>query len=208
MPTINKLSAVSVVSGSDLLPIYSAENGDARKASLNVIKNFVEEDFELQGGLLAISSIFGLRKTVADSIALTADYQNIADYDSSLITPSDRISLSASTVIGEFVATRDISHIQFWVTLTGTWPANRDLSLAVLVGTDAAPYESSFKYVGAGRGPGNVVTASFSGPAANLNNGGNLIREGEKVKLVAKFNIADTLELSRLAFVVQTLDGI
>lgn len=42
MPTINQLSAVSSLSGSDLLPIYSAQNGDARKASLNTLLDWIE----------------------------------------------------------------------------------------------------------------------------------------------------------------------
>lgn len=35
MPTINQLNAVDTPSGSDLLPIYSQSNGDARKLSLS-----------------------------------------------------------------------------------------------------------------------------------------------------------------------------
>ena len=34
MPTINELNAVTQVSGSDLLPVFSQSNGDARKLSL------------------------------------------------------------------------------------------------------------------------------------------------------------------------------
>lgn len=41
MPTINQLSAVDQVVSSDQVPIYSSENGDARKASMAVIAAFL-----------------------------------------------------------------------------------------------------------------------------------------------------------------------
>lgn len=40
MPTINRLSAVDAVVSSDQVPIYSSENGDARKASMAVLLAF------------------------------------------------------------------------------------------------------------------------------------------------------------------------
>jgi len=42
MATINQLSAVDQVVSSDQIPIYSSEQGDARKASLAVIAAFVQ----------------------------------------------------------------------------------------------------------------------------------------------------------------------
>lgn len=43
MPTINQLSAVDQVQSSDQVPIYSSENGDARKASLATLKTFLQQ---------------------------------------------------------------------------------------------------------------------------------------------------------------------
>lgn len=40
MPTINQLSAVDQVVSSDQIPIYSSENGDARKASMATLLAF------------------------------------------------------------------------------------------------------------------------------------------------------------------------
>jgi len=45
MPTINQLSAVTSVVASDLLPLYSSANGDARKASMSVVLDFIEANF-------------------------------------------------------------------------------------------------------------------------------------------------------------------
>jgi hypothetical protein len=44
MTTINQLSAVDSVVSSDQVPIYSSTNGDARKASMNVLKQFILAD--------------------------------------------------------------------------------------------------------------------------------------------------------------------
>lgn len=42
MPTINQLSAVDQVQASDQVPIYSSNNGDARKASMSVLAAFLQ----------------------------------------------------------------------------------------------------------------------------------------------------------------------
>lgn len=42
MTTINELSAVAVLTGADLVPIFSSANGDARKASMTVLAAFVQ----------------------------------------------------------------------------------------------------------------------------------------------------------------------
>ncbi len=42
MTTINQLSAVDSVTGADQVPIYSSSNGDARKASMTVIAEFIQ----------------------------------------------------------------------------------------------------------------------------------------------------------------------
>ena len=207
MPAINQLNALGTPSESDLVPVYSQQNGDARKLSLGDLKDFVLADDADAGGILGISSLYSMRKTGPATVAIGTSYSNIANWDSQLIVPSNRGSLSLSRVLGEWVATRDISHVMMYANLSATWATNRELTLAILIGTDAAPYESSVKFIGAGRNPGKAVV-SLAGPGANLNNGGNVIREGEKIRLVAKFNAADNLIIDRAVFTVQTLDGI
>lgn len=207
MPTINSLNAIDSPDGSDLLPIWSQQNGDTRKISVNNFKDYILAGDADAGGILGISSLYSMRKTGPATVAIGTGYSNIANWDSQLIVPSNRGSLSLSRVPGEWVATRDISHVMMYANLSATWATNRELTLAILIGTDAAPYESSVKFIGVGRGPGKAV-ASIAGPGANLNNGGNVIRAGEKIRLVAKFNAADNLIIDRAVFTVQTLDGI
>lgn len=43
MPQINQLAAVDQVQPGDQIPIYSSDNGDARKASLSLLKTFFQE---------------------------------------------------------------------------------------------------------------------------------------------------------------------
>lgn len=42
MPQINKLSATDTIQGSDLFPVYIQSSGDARKASANVLLDFIK----------------------------------------------------------------------------------------------------------------------------------------------------------------------
>jgi len=44
MPTISQLTAVSSVQNTDQVPVYSTDNGDARKASLSVFKTYILTD--------------------------------------------------------------------------------------------------------------------------------------------------------------------
>lgn len=44
MTTINQLSAVDAVQASDQIPVYSSENGDARKAALSLLKTYFQTD--------------------------------------------------------------------------------------------------------------------------------------------------------------------
>ena len=43
MPQINQLSAIDQVQPGDQVPIYSSSNGDARKASLSLLKTFFQD---------------------------------------------------------------------------------------------------------------------------------------------------------------------
>jgi archaellum component FlaF (FlaF/FlaG flagellin family) len=45
MPYINQLSAVDTVRSSDQVPIYDSSNGDARRASMALIRSFVLENY-------------------------------------------------------------------------------------------------------------------------------------------------------------------
>ena len=45
MTTINQLSAVDTVSAGDLVPIFSTNNGDARKAAMSVLQAFILDNF-------------------------------------------------------------------------------------------------------------------------------------------------------------------
>lgn len=45
MTTINRLTAADTLSASDQIPIYSASNGDARRASMTTVLAFVSDSF-------------------------------------------------------------------------------------------------------------------------------------------------------------------
>jgi hypothetical protein len=44
VPTINQLSQIDQVQSSDQIPLYSANNGDARKASVNQLTEYLQEN--------------------------------------------------------------------------------------------------------------------------------------------------------------------
>lgn len=52
MPTINQLTAVDSVLGSDQIPLYSSDNGDARKASMSVVAKYINAQYVPKSGLV------------------------------------------------------------------------------------------------------------------------------------------------------------
>jgi len=52
MPTINQLTAVDTVTASDLIPIWSSTDGDARKASANTLKTYLTGGVSVNDGLI------------------------------------------------------------------------------------------------------------------------------------------------------------
>lgn len=70
MPTINQLNAVDTPSASDLLPIYSQSNGDARKISLANFAAWLQSQTSLNDGKVtqyAAPSANAFTVTVTDS---------------------------------------------------------------------------------------------------------------------------------------------
>ena len=52
MPTINQLTATDTVTASDLIPIWSSTDGDARKASANTLKTYLTGGVSVNDGLI------------------------------------------------------------------------------------------------------------------------------------------------------------
>lgn len=65
---INQLTAVDSVSASDLLPIFSTSNGDARKAAMSVLLAYLQDNLTSSGGFLtqySAPSATGFSVTIA-----------------------------------------------------------------------------------------------------------------------------------------------
>lgn len=70
MPTINQLNSVDTPSGSDLLPIFSQQNGDARNISLSNFSTWLKSQDGSPGAMrtqYAAPSLTGFTVVVADS---------------------------------------------------------------------------------------------------------------------------------------------
>lgn len=67
MTTINQLSAVDAVTGSDQLPIYSSANGDARKSSITVLIDYIRQNLGIASGTSFTASSYA--KVTAVSVS-------------------------------------------------------------------------------------------------------------------------------------------
>ena len=55
MATINQLSATDTLTGGDLLPVYVSDNGDARKASITLLKTYMQNNLTFPSTSTGIS---------------------------------------------------------------------------------------------------------------------------------------------------------
>jgi hypothetical protein len=71
MATINQLSAVDAVVSSDQIPIYSSNNGDARKASLATVAKYLSTQTSFVDGMItqyAAPSATGFTVNILDGV--------------------------------------------------------------------------------------------------------------------------------------------
>lgn len=70
MSTINQLNAADALVSADQIPIYSSSNGDARKVSASVLRDYVLDGINAADGFLtqyAAPSATGFTATITDS---------------------------------------------------------------------------------------------------------------------------------------------
>lgn len=89
MPTINELNAATQVSGSDLLPIFSQSNGDARKLSLTNFATWLS-------GVLASNSNMVTQYSAPSSTGFTVQTNDSSDSVWLILTPTG--TLAAGTI--------------------------------------------------------------------------------------------------------------
>lgn len=210
MSNINQLSPDISPQGSDQLAIWNQNAGQPRKVSLSAILSLFESSFTFSaGGLLLAGSLYALRRTQAENVALTTTPVPIAPYDANGATTLNQggQTLTENVTTGVMQATRAIKACAFWVALVGSLPSPRVLTLQVQTGPVGGPlYTSEFQALIAQTGASQAF--SFSGILQNPNNVNSQINAGDVIQLVASADAATTLSLTRASLIVQPLDGV
>lgn len=210
MSNINQLSPDISPQLADQLAIWNQNAGQPRKVALSALLSLFQSSFVFStGGLLLASSLYALRRTQTENVALTTTPAVIAPYDangaSTLKTGGQTLTENVTT--GILQATRAIKACAFWVALIGSLPSPRVLTLQVQTGPVGGPmYTSEFQAIIAQTGASQVF--SFSGILQNPNNVNAQINVGDVIQLVASADAATMLSLSRATLIVQPLDGV
>ena len=210
MPTINDLSSVSAISDSDQIPLFAAGSQTTRRATVGQLRETIQEGLTVEDGVLGISSFYVLRGTgLTAPFALTTTPApfNATAYTGSFTLPADRGSMQADPANGRFIALRDISAFEFTVGITGDWPAGTTITMALQCGDPGNLFTSAFQWSMLGVGPGLVLSGTYGGPASNLNDTLGILRAGQIIRVVASLTAPGTLNMTRIAFAVRTLDG-
>lgn len=212
MTTINQLSGTTgTVSLTDQVAIFNSNSQTTRRCTVAQLLQAMESSFVPAGGILSISSVYVMRGTTASAIPLTATPIpfNATQYSSpSFSLPANQGSLVMDPTNGRFTATRDIQAVQIHAAVSGNWPSGSTLTLSVLLGDQVTPFTSNFQYTSIGAGVTVPLTGVISGITTNLNDPLGILRAGQTIRLVASLNINGTLNLTRIAVAIQTLDGI
>lgn len=86
MPTINNLSQVDSLQGSDQLPIYDSSNGDARKSSLSLLLSWLQDNltFPTFTGKAEFEKQYAAPSSTGFSVSIT----NSSDNTWLILTPT------------------------------------------------------------------------------------------------------------------------
>lgn len=76
MPTINQLSAVDAVVGSDQVPIYSSGQGDARKAAMSVMLQYMQDNLTFSESGISYTTQYAAPSATGFSVQITDDSDN------------------------------------------------------------------------------------------------------------------------------------
>lgn len=215
MSDILNQSQVQSLSPADQLLLWSSANGDTRRTPLSLLTSYLASLMTLPNGLLSASGVYVMNAGVL-APNLSNVYANIAAQNSlgapvvpSIIFPASGQALGLVPATGEFIAGRIIKACRVTVNIAMTYAAARQLTLAVLTGPDLTPYETPLHFSALGQA-GVQMYASFEGVVYNPNNVNGQINAGDKIRLVAKYDIAGptVLNIQSLSTQIQTLDGI
>jgi hypothetical protein len=211
MTTINQLSGTTgSVSPSDQIALFNSNSQTTRRCTVAQFQEAMEAGFVPVGGVLALSSVYVMRGVTPSAVPLTTTPTpfNATQYSSPSFTlPAGNGSFVMDPPNGRFIATRDIQAIQVWAAVNGDWPIGNILTLSILLGDQVTPFTSNFQFTSGGVGPGFILTGTLAGVTTNLNDPLGFIRAGQTVRMVASLSAPGTLNLTRIAIAIQTLDG-
>ena len=206
---INQLCQDSQLSTSDQIAIWNQQSGQPRKASLSAVVSLVLANLALPNGLLTASSLYSLKRTQAEVLAISAQPVVVGPYDANgnTVLPLGGQSLALNVVTGVMQATRAIQALEVWGVIEGSLPSPRILTLGLQTGPGGGSgiYTSPLEVVKAGTG--NADCFHLAGILQNPNNVNGQINSGDLIQLVASADQATNLSISAIQFIVRPLDG-
>ena len=77
MPEINELTAVDTLIAADQVPVFSSNNGDARKASMTVFLQFMQDNLTFSTSGISYTSQYAAPSATSFSVQVTDGSDNI-----------------------------------------------------------------------------------------------------------------------------------
>lgn len=210
------LPTIDSISGADLMPVYSQQNGAKRNVSAANVRTFMQENNAISGGILALSSVYEMFQTAA-----TQSYSNTTQgvefllntgLAGSRIIPTGAPSITLDPNTGGFIFNRDCQAVSivgaFAHNTTGTINYSFELKVKI-IGVNT--YEAPLRVFAPSSPTSTTSGVCMSGILCNPTNPSNMIKKGEIIRFYGvrwSGSSPASFVASNQYFSVQTLDGV
>lgn len=210
MTGIANLGATPAVQDGDQFAVVSSGNGQTQKVAASVLAAYMLTKMSLPAGLLSAAGVYAMGSAGVAPV-LGVAFANVAPQADPSITyllPASAGSFVRNTITGEYIASRDVQAALVIVNAAFTLANPRILTLGVLTGPTASPYETDIHYQAVGAGA-QLLYASIMGIVTNPTNANGKIAAGDKIRICAKADQAATaVTFQYLSTQVIPLDGV
>lgn len=210
------LPTIDSISGADLMPVYSQQNGAKRNVSAENVRTFMQQNANpIEGGILSLSSVYSMSNPTGflasySSVTLGAEFvlnQNLA---TTTIVPAGRDSITLDPATGSFYFNRDCqaAYITACIAQQVTAVVSNAYELYAKI-EGISTYVIPIRCMTAATQVSTSSGITLSGIVYNPNNANNVIKRGEAIRFYAvRWSGSGTFSLRTQYLSVQTLDGV
>jgi hypothetical protein len=210
------LPTIDSISGADLMPVYSQQNGAKRNVSAENVRTFMQQNANpIEGGILSLSSVYAMQQSSNTSYSGTVqgtEFRLDQGLSVSTIVPAGRDSITLDPATGGFYFNRDCQAVSVVACIAHNVTAVLSYSYELLVKIEGvSTYTAPLRVCTPATSVSTSSGITFSAVVYNPNNANNIIKRGEVLRFYGvrwSGGAGVSFTLKNQYFSVQTLDGV